>query len=232
VYAPIPREGGLSACAEEGFGSIPGKFTAFVQRSRSIHPPSGTSYRVELTAACKPIGSPQPLVCGGIQGKQCPDTQQYCDFGAGQCKTADAQGTCKPKSQICPQIFHPFAVATARPIPMPVMQLEQAFPSIIPVNARCRRNRRAAESQKGRALMVELALTIPATTATPNGATPIASEYAKQNRERTANRTLTHINSIQQPLGRRPLVVAGSLTGSFPVEIGSKSTPPEFDMNS
>ena len=112
VYAPrvgglIPREGGLSLCAEAGFSSTPRKFAAFVQQLRSIHPRPGTSYSVELTAACKPIEPIQPLVCGGIQGKQCPDAQQYCDFGTGQCKVADAQGTCKPKPQICPDIFQP-----------------------------------------------------------------------------------------------------------------------------
>jgi|GEM_PF-4771559 len=107
-----------------------------------------------------------------------------------------------PNLKYARKYFKPFAVATARPIPMPVTQLEQAFPSIIPVNARCRRNRRAAESQEGRALMGELVLTIPAITATPNGATPIVSGYAKQNRERTANRTLARITQFNNHLAK------------------------------
>ena len=91
----FPGEGGLSACAEAGFSLTPSKFTAFIQRLRSIHPRSGTSYSVELTAACKPIEPVQPLVCGGIEGTQCPDAQQYCDFSApgvrsGEC-TKDLQ---------------------------------------------------------------------------------------------------------------------------------------------
>jgi hypothetical protein len=101
-----------------------------------------------------------------------------------------------PNLKYAHKYFNLFAVATARPIPMPVTQLEQAFPSIIPVNARCRRNRHAAGLQEGRALMGELVLTIPATTATPNGATPTVSEYAKQNRKTTANRTLTRITQL------------------------------------
>lgn len=107
VGGPIPHEGGLSLCAEAGFSSTPKTFKAFVQQLRSIHPPSGTFYNVELTASCKPVGAAQPLACGGIQGKQCPDSGQYCDLGAGQCKTADAQGTCKTKPEICPLVVLP-----------------------------------------------------------------------------------------------------------------------------
>jgi hypothetical protein len=57
VYSPqngsIPIEGGLSACAEAGFGINNAKFNAFVQELRSIKPQSGTFYNVELTASCK-----------------------------------------------------------------------------------------------------------------------------------------------------------------------------------
>jgi hypothetical protein len=113
VYVYVPRagalfrEGGMSACVEAGFGSPPNKFTAFVQQLRSIHPPSGTFYNVELTAACKPVEPGRLLTCGGIQGEQCSDTKQYCDFGVGQCQVADAQGTCKAKPEICPDIVQP-----------------------------------------------------------------------------------------------------------------------------
>jgi hypothetical protein len=113
VYVYIPRkgalfrEGGASICVEGGFGSTPQTFNDFVKQLRSIHPPGGTFYNVELTADCKPIEPTQPLTCGGIQGKQCPDADQYCDFGAGQCKTADAQGACRPKPKICPHLIQP-----------------------------------------------------------------------------------------------------------------------------
>jgi hypothetical protein len=53
VGGPIPIEGGLSACAEAGFGTSNTKFNAFIQQLRSINPKPGTFYNVELTASCK-----------------------------------------------------------------------------------------------------------------------------------------------------------------------------------
>lgn len=57
VYSPstgsIPIEGGLSACAEAGFGISNARFNAFIQELRSINPKPGTFYNVELTATCK-----------------------------------------------------------------------------------------------------------------------------------------------------------------------------------
>ncbi len=47
------------------------------------------------------------LICGGIQGEQCVDERQYCDFGVGQCKVAAAEGTCKDKPTICTDEFDP-----------------------------------------------------------------------------------------------------------------------------
>jgi hypothetical protein len=53
VGSPIPIEGGLSACAEAGFGINNTKFNAFIQELRSIKPKPGTFYNVEPTASCK-----------------------------------------------------------------------------------------------------------------------------------------------------------------------------------
>ncbi|MDZ7953308.1 hypothetical protein [Nostoc sp. DedQUE09] len=57
VYSPrvgsIPIEGGLSACAEAGFGISNTTFNAFIQQLRSINPKPGNFYNVELTATCK-----------------------------------------------------------------------------------------------------------------------------------------------------------------------------------
>ncbi|MGM3304544.1 hypothetical protein ACSQ6I_00905 [Anabaena sp. WFMT] len=50
---PIPKEGGLSACAEVGFGVTDAKFKAFIQQLRSITPKSGTFLNVELAASCR-----------------------------------------------------------------------------------------------------------------------------------------------------------------------------------
>lgn len=104
---PVSIEGGMSACAELGFGTSPGIFDDFIQQLQAINPPSGTFYNVELTSVCNPIGATQPISCGGIQGKQCPDAQQYCDLGVGQCNVADAQGICKTKPTACTREFRP-----------------------------------------------------------------------------------------------------------------------------
>jgi hypothetical protein len=105
--APIPIEGGLSACAEAGFNITPKKFDTFVRQLRSVHPKEGTFLNVELTDQCKPVNVTGSTKCGGIAGTACPDAKQYCDFGIGQCKIADAQGSCKTKSTICTREFRP-----------------------------------------------------------------------------------------------------------------------------
>lgn len=53
VGAPIPIEGGLSACAEVGFGVTDARFNGFIQQLRSITPRSGTFLNVELTTSCR-----------------------------------------------------------------------------------------------------------------------------------------------------------------------------------
>ncbi len=107
VGGAVPIEGGLSACAEAGFSSTPKQFNAFVNQLRSIRPKAGTFLNVELTEQCKPIDVTGPLTCGGIAGTACPDEKQYCDFGIGQCKMPDAQGTCKTRPTICTREFRP-----------------------------------------------------------------------------------------------------------------------------
>lgn len=63
-------------------------------------------------AACdeqpKPTPTPKPNegVCGTIKGLTCP-SGQYCDFGVGQCKVADAQGACKIQPTVCTKEFKP-----------------------------------------------------------------------------------------------------------------------------
>lgn len=54
-------------------------------------------------------GTPPPgetKVCGTIKGLTCP-ADQYCDFGVGKCKVADAEGTCKTKPTACTKEFKP-----------------------------------------------------------------------------------------------------------------------------
>jgi hypothetical protein len=46
-------------------------------------------------------------VCGGIQGKQCPLATQFCELPAGKCKSADLQGVCVTKPEVCPKVHKP-----------------------------------------------------------------------------------------------------------------------------
>jgi hypothetical protein len=107
VGGPIPIEGGLSACAEQGFEASSKKFSAFISQLRSIRPRPGTFINVELVSRCEPAGSTVTLGCGGIAGNACAGAQQYCDFIPGQCRMPDAQGTCKTKPVICTREFRP-----------------------------------------------------------------------------------------------------------------------------
>jgi hypothetical protein len=53
-----------------------------------------------------PTKMPADPVCGTIRGLMCP-AGQYCDFGIGHCKVADAQGSCKTKPTVCTRDFRP-----------------------------------------------------------------------------------------------------------------------------
>ncbi|MEA5582009.1 hypothetical protein VB620_11730 [Nodularia harveyana UHCC-0300] len=50
--SPIPIEGGLSACAEAGFGISEARFNGFIRQLRSITPRPGTFLNVEPTTSC------------------------------------------------------------------------------------------------------------------------------------------------------------------------------------
>ena len=111
VYTPraggsASMESGLSACAEAGFNSTPEEFDDLIKRLRSIRPKAGTFLNVELTERCKEIEPIQPLDCGGLLGTLCSDAQ-YCEIGAGQCKVADAQGSCKAVPTACTREYRP-----------------------------------------------------------------------------------------------------------------------------
>jgi hypothetical protein len=112
-YIYYPRAGGatstefgLSACAEAGFNSAPEKFKSFVSQVRSIRHKTQTFLNVELVERCKDIEPIEPLDCGGILGTLCPSSQ-YCETGAGQCKIADAQGSCKIIPEACNAEYKP-----------------------------------------------------------------------------------------------------------------------------
>jgi hypothetical protein len=54
-------------------------------------------------AACS---ANQAVVCGGLKGAACADGQ-FCDLPAGQCKSADLEGTCVAKPEACTKELKP-----------------------------------------------------------------------------------------------------------------------------
>lgn len=46
------------------------------------------------------------VVCGGLQGLACPEGQ-FCELPAGQCRSADLQGTCEPRPDVCTKELRP-----------------------------------------------------------------------------------------------------------------------------
>jgi hypothetical protein len=44
--------------------------------------------------------------CGGLPGQPCA-SGFYCDWGDNSCGSADQQGTCQPRPEVCPQIEMP-----------------------------------------------------------------------------------------------------------------------------
>ena len=45
-------------------------------------------------------------VCGGLRGAACPEGK-FCDLPAGQCRSADLQGTCVEKPDVCTKEYRP-----------------------------------------------------------------------------------------------------------------------------
>lgn len=106
VGGPASMEFGLSACAEASSNSTPEKFNDWVKRLRSIPPKDGTFLNVELAERCKEIEPIKPLDCGGVLGTLCTGAQ-YCEIAAGQCKVADAKGSCTAVPKACTQEYRP-----------------------------------------------------------------------------------------------------------------------------
>jgi hypothetical protein len=99
---PIPIEGGLSACAEKGFGATKRQFEAFLKRLAAITPRDGTSIALVRAASCSE--TPEPQACGGLGGLPCPSGQACVDDPRDNCDPAaggnDCSGICKVDSGI------------------------------------------------------------------------------------------------------------------------------------
>jgi len=57
-------------------------------------------------AGYQPPGSTGGL-CAGIGGFACEDPNDTCVMNAGQCRMADAAGTCTPRPDVCIEIYQP-----------------------------------------------------------------------------------------------------------------------------
>ena len=86
---------GLAAIALAGCNKAPD--TATVEPTAAA-----TVAQAEPAATLPASGSPAAEVCGGIGNKECTNSAQFCDLPVGACKTtADAQGTCTTKPEVC-----------------------------------------------------------------------------------------------------------------------------------
>ncbi len=114
----IPIEGGLSACAEAGFGivkndsqdelpigfpeaGVKNKFEALVKQLRSIQAGTGVSFSIKLVKSCGISIEPEDtLICGGIAGISCPNSLICIDDPSDNCDpkngAADCIGICVP----------------------------------------------------------------------------------------------------------------------------------------
>lgn len=112
-YIYLPRKGsatstefGISACAESGFDSTPGKFKNFVSELGSLPHQGATFVNLELIERCEDIEPVEPMDCGGVLGAQCPGSQ-FCDLAVGHCRTPDAQGACRTIPDVCNAEYKP-----------------------------------------------------------------------------------------------------------------------------
>lgn len=107
VGGPIPREGGLSACAEKGFTATERRFNAMVARLKAVRARAGTFINLETVATCTSDGTVEPQACGGIAGLQCPSGQFCADDPSDSCDPAnggaDCSGICQVDGKVCTQ---------------------------------------------------------------------------------------------------------------------------------
>jgi hypothetical protein len=65
---------------------------------------NGANTSIRKKGECEATGGQS---CGGLIGKGCA-TKEFCDFGTDAfCGAADAPGTCKPKPEVCTDIYKP-----------------------------------------------------------------------------------------------------------------------------
>ena len=92
---------GLAAIALAGCNKAPE--TASAEPSAAA-----TVAQAEPAATVPASGSSAAEVCGGEAGTKCTNAAQFCELPVGACKTtADAQGTCASKPEVCTKEYVP-----------------------------------------------------------------------------------------------------------------------------
>ena len=72
-----------------------------------LYLPMALILAVAACAANQPSNpSSDQAVCGGLRGVACPEGR-FCDLPAGQCRSADLQGTCVEKPGACTKEYRP-----------------------------------------------------------------------------------------------------------------------------
>ena len=72
-----------------------------------LYVPMALILAVAACAANQPANpSSDQAVCGGLRGVACPEGR-FCDLPAGQCRSADLQGTCVEKPDACTKEYRP-----------------------------------------------------------------------------------------------------------------------------
>lgn len=92
-------------CTVDECGPMPGLPT-YVCDDGSIGGLAGCSRRADGVCGWDVRECPATTVCGGIAGIACAPGYD-CILADGLCLTADAQGTCQARPEICPELFSP-----------------------------------------------------------------------------------------------------------------------------
>jgi len=79
---------------------------------RSAETPANNAIPAEANAggssnASSSGGAATGAICGTIANIQCAAATDFCQLPTGQCDVADAQGTCRPRPEICTQDYRP-----------------------------------------------------------------------------------------------------------------------------
>jgi Kazal-type serine protease inhibitor domain len=101
----------IAAAAVALAGCEPRSAEAPAGNAPAAEAPAGNAAAVQApgskATATPAQGSPTGGICGGIAGIQCSASSDFCRLPEGQCKVADAQGSCTTRPEMCTQEYAP-----------------------------------------------------------------------------------------------------------------------------